>query len=65
MHIKYYDTLDNHSRLEPNKENSVELESLQRIIHWHLQHRLSKFVNIDILDNNFSDDIITTNILNH
>ena len=28
VHIKYYDTLDNHSRLEPNKENSVELESL-------------------------------------
>lgn len=65
VHIKYYDTLDNHSRLEPNKENSVELESLQRITHWHLQHRLSKFINIDILDNNFSDDIITTTILGH
>lgn len=63
--ITYYDTLDNHSRLEPNKENSVDLESLQRIIHWHLQHRLENFKNVEILDNNFSDDIITANILGH
>ncbi len=37
--IEYYDCLDNHSRLDPNKKESINLESLVRIIHWYLVER--------------------------
>ena len=55
--IHYYDCLDNHSRLEPNKKDAMDLESLARIIPWYLSERVGKFVNIH--QNNFGDDIIT------
>lgn len=56
--VEYYDCLDNHSRLEPIKPQSLELESLARIIPWHLKYRLQdKDVNVNI--NSISSDIIT------
>ena len=55
--VHYYDCLDNHSRLEPNKKDAMDLESLARIIPWYLSERVGKFVNIH--QNNFGDDIIT------
>lgn len=39
-HIYYCSTLDNHSRIDPNKANSIELESLARITDWYLRARL-------------------------
>jgi len=62
--IHYYDCLDNHSRLEPLKENSLELESLARITTWYLKERLDTRI-ITIHENEFGDDIITFNILGH
>ena len=59
--IDYYSTLDNHSRLEPNMKDSIELESLVRIIDWYLPERL-RGDNIVINTNEFSDDIITLKI---
>lgn len=64
MSIRYYDCLDNHSRLEPDKSQSLDLESLARIISFYLRTRLAGH-NIQILDNEFSHDIITCNILGH
>ena len=58
--VHYYDCLDNHSRLEPNKKEAMDLESLARIIPWYLSERVGKFVNIH--QNNFGDDIITFEI---
>lgn len=63
--IHYYDCLDNHSRLEPNKKESMDLESLVRIIPWYLKERLSHISNINIHDNKFSQDIITCEVLGH
>lgn len=45
--VYYHDVLDNHSRLEPNKNDSLDLESLVRIIPWYLRERLSD--NADII----------------
>lgn len=57
--IDYYDTMDNHSRLEPNLKNNIELESLTRVTRWHLEERLKDNMNIHInTDNTFGDDII-------
>lgn len=57
FNIKYMDVMDNHSRLEPNKKDSLELETLVRIIPWYLKQRLIEFKNITFLENNFADDI--------
>ena len=60
VQIEYYDTMDNHSRLEPNLKNSIELETLTRITTWMLQERLKDNDMITIHDENpYGDDIIT------
>lgn len=57
--IKYYDCSDNHSRIEPNKTNSLDLESLSRIIPWFLAYRLKDIQNIEVnVSNTYGDDII-------
>ena len=61
--IDYRDCLDNHSRLEPNKKESIELESLARIVPWYLENRLSNNKRINILYNTYADDIITFKVL--
>ena len=63
--IEYYDCLDNHSRLEPNKAESLDLETLVRIIPWYLKERLIKNNQVTIHDNAFGPDIITCNVLGH
>lgn len=63
IHIDYYDCLDNHSRLEPIKADSLELESLVRIIPWYLKTRLA-LQDVTVKENVFSEDIITFKVLN-
>lgn len=60
--IEYRDCLDNHSRLEPNKKESMELESLARIVPWYLEERLRNNRRVRILYNTYADDIITFNV---
>ena len=63
--VEYYDCLDNHSRLEPIKSDSLDLESLARIIPWYLKERFKYVDNLKINDNKYSDDIISFSVLNH
>ena len=64
--IEYYDCLDNHSRVEPIKENSLDLESLARFIAWYLKERLKEFKAITIHDvNTFAPDIINFDVFGH
>ena len=60
--INYVETMDNHSRIEPLKENSLELESLCRITHWFLKERLKDNKNVNFIDNEYADDIATFKI---
>ena len=62
FHISYYDVMDNHSRLEPNKKDSLELETLVRIIPWYVKERLKGNKNVEINHNTFADDIAAFNI---
>ena len=62
--VEYYDCLDNHSRLEPTKSDSVDLESLVRIIPWYLKERFRYEDKLTIHTNEYSDDIITFTTLN-
>ena len=61
--VTYYSCTDNHSRIEPDKTQSLDLESLCRITDWFLRQRLGNKVNFPT--NKFGDDIITFNILGH
>ena len=54
--IEYYDCLDNHSRVEPNKKESIQLESFARITHWFLENRCDKY-RITVHQNNSLDII--------
>lgn len=63
--VNYYDCLDNHSRLEPDKKESMDLESLVRIIHWYLKKRLESRSCISIHENEFGADIITCTVRGH
>lgn len=62
--IEYYDCIDNHSRLEPDKKESLDLESLVRIITWYLKERLKNH-KINIHDNVFGNDIIAFKVFEH
>lgn len=61
--IDYYDTLDNHSRLEPKREDALNLESLARMIPWYLLSRNIK--NVTIHNNVISPDIVKFECLGH
>lgn len=64
-YVYFYSCLDNHSRLEPNKKESLDLESLARIIPWYLTERLKNHDCICICDNKYGPDIITCNVAGH
>ncbi len=59
--VDYYSCLDNHSRIEPDKSDSLDLESLCRITDWYLKERLHGNKNITIHENEYGLDIITFN----
>lgn len=61
--VDFYSCTDNHSRIEPDKTQSLDLESLCRITDWYLMSRLGDSVNFH--PNIFGDDIITLNVLGH
>lgn len=62
--IHYYGCTDNHSRLEPNKSDSLNLESLSRVTDWYLKDRFNGS-GIICHDNKFGEDIITLKVQGH
>lgn len=60
--IHYCDTLDNHSRIEPNIKDSLELESLARLTKWYLKERLPE---VDYIDNTYGDDVVDFEVMGH
>ena len=63
--VDYYDCIDNHSRLEPNKKDAQDLETLARIIPWYLKERLKDNKRVEIKENVFGYDLITFESLGH
>lgn len=62
--VEYYSTIDNHSRLEPDKEASLAVETLQRLTPWYLEQRL-KDCDVNINENFYGDDICAFEVLGH
>ena len=70
--IYYISTSDNHSRVEPKKELSLDLESLTRVIEPLLKARIeviqakqNKCNNVKFIDSPYGPDIATFNIENY
>lgn len=63
--VSFYSCLDNHSRLEPNKKESMDLESLARLIPWYLLERLKDNERVRICENEFGPEIITCTVCGH
>ena len=57
VQVEYCDVLDNHSRLEPIKSESKDLESLARIVTWYLKERLKDNSSVSFALNEYGDDI--------
>ena len=57
VRVEFYSVSDNHSRIEPNKKESLDLESLHRIVPWYLKTRLVNNDNVAINDNKYDGDI--------
>lgn len=63
--VKYGSVTDNHSRLDPNKKESLQLESFVRVIDWALKKDLKDCKNIEFIDNEYGDDIVSCKIFDH
>lgn len=63
MRVHYAGCLDNHSRLEPNKGDALDLESLARITDWYLKERLGKA--IEFHENTYSHDLVDFIVRGH
>lgn len=65
VNVDYYDCIDNHSRLDPDKKASQDLESLTRIIPWYLKERLRDNERVSVKENTFGFDLITFECKGH
>lgn len=63
--VEYYDCTDNHSRIEPNKSDSWDLEAFSRFIPWYLKVRLANYYNIHLNNNEYDPDIISFTSMGH
>jgi hypothetical protein len=70
--IKYISTSDNHSRMEPKKDLSLDLESLTRVIEPLLEARITnlkyekkKCKNVEFLSGPFGPDIATFEVFGY
>lgn len=61
--VNYVSCNDNHSRLEPKKESSLDLESLTRVTDWVLKLMCNDKINI--ITNEFGHDIATFKVYDY
>jgi len=56
--VEFYTVLGNHGRIDPNKKDSIQLENLERVVPWHVKHRLDNNPNVK-LDPEGEFDMVT------
>lgn len=59
--VEFHTVSDNHSRIEPNKKESLDLESLHRIVPWFVKSRLADNKNVAVCENKYDGDIAVFN----
>jgi hypothetical protein len=63
--IEYYSVLDNHSRVEADKKDSISVESFAQITQWYLTSRFDGSNRVHINKNEYDDETCTFEILGH
>jgi hypothetical protein len=63
--VKFYNVIDNHSRVEKDKNKAIRRENYSRIIPWYLKARLSNMDNIEIVNNDIDEEFAYANICGH
>ena len=58
-------TRGNHSRVSPNKKDSVDKESFEDIIAWFTEANIKGMANVFYHENTIHDEIILMNVLGH
>lgn len=56
FYVEFHNVLGNHARVVANKKESIDLESLERILPWYLKTRLAENKNVEIVDNDLDID---------
>ena len=57
--VRFVSVAGNHSRIEPNKDNSLTAERLDNLVEWYLAARLQNFENVIIDDAHKLDDTVS------
>lgn len=60
--VTFVTVAGNHSRINPNKDNSLFSERLDDLIEWYVKARLQNFNNVIIADNKIDETMYTINI---
>lgn len=61
--VKVYSARGNHERVSANKSEEVSTESFNDLIPWFMAERLSKFDNVELVENEVDSEIIVADIL--
>lgn len=64
-HVKVFNIRGNHDRVTPNKKDEIAKESFNDFIPHFLQLRLGHVKNIELVKNEYDDEIIVTDILGY
>jgi hypothetical protein len=65
VEIEYYSVLDNHSRVEADKKDSISLESFAQITQWYLATRFDSSERVHINNNEFDEETCTFEIFGY
>lgn len=60
--VKFYNVIDNHSRVVANKNDSLNLENFSRFVPWYVQTRLADVQNVHIINNALDEEIAIVDI---
>ena len=63
--IEYYSVLDNHSRVEAERKDSISLESFAQITQWYLTTRFKDYDRVHINSNEYDEETCTFEIFGH
>lgn len=64
-YVSYASTTDNHSRINANKKESLQIESFARVIDWYIEKRLKDIINFSVIENTLGDDIASYELCGH
>lgn len=60
--VSFISVAGNHSRISPNKENSLHTERLDDLVEWYIKARLQNFKNVFVMDDKIDETMYTVDI---